>query len=45
MDHSNRLRGSDVSFLFKIGSSCNIEILSLALTWKSESLVAKMDTI
>ena len=35
-------RGSDVSFLFKMGSSRDIKRLSLALTWKSESLIAEI---
>ena len=33
---------SGVSFLFKMGSSRDIKRLSLTLTWKSESLVAKI---
>ena len=49
-DYSDRYRGSDVSFLFKIGSSRNIKRISLILTWKSESLITKivkssMDTL
>ena len=35
-------RGSEVSFLFKMGSSRDIKELSLTLTSKSESLFAKI---
>ena len=32
----------NLSFLFKISSTCDIKRLSLTLTWKSGSLVAKI---